>query len=239
MSERPLPRWLPPFVTASDEAAASESRLLRRSLGAAVVIHGVLLALPISWSVSRVAADPPVVIAVHRLAQLRPPEPPTPPVHHPDPAPRQPTVTIPVPDFDPPEPLDRPEPAAVPVPDLAPVDPGADLVAGILDAPPPPPPDDQPIFVVGDVVPPEAIYAPEPRFPEIERRIGRGGLVIVQAVIGRDGTVGEVKVLRGVSPALTDAAVEAVRGWRFRPAMRSDRPVSVYYQLTVRFEVLH
>jgi len=239
MSERPLPRWLPPFVTAPAEAATAESRLLRRCLAAAVVIHGVLLALPVTWSVSKVAAAPPVVIPVHRLAQLRPPEPPEPPVNHPPPTPVTTTVTIPVPDFDPPEPLDRPEPRELPPPDLGPVDPGADLVAAVLDAPPPPPPEDPPIYVVGDVVPPEAIYAPEPRFPEIEQRIGRGGLVIVQAVIERDGSVSEVKVLRGASPALTEAALEAVRRWRFRPATRGDRPVAVYYQLTVRFQVLH
>lgn len=236
MSERPLPRWRPPFLTAPDESAA-ENRLLRRSLAAAVVIHGVLLALPISWTVSKVAAEPPVVIPVHRLAQLRPPEPPQPPVHAPEPpTPRDVTVTIPVPDFDPPEPLDQPTP--LPAPDLAPLDPGPELAAGIFDAPPPPPPPDEPVLVVGDVLPPEKLYAPQPRFPEIERRIGRGGLVVVRAVIERDGSVGEVTVLRGASPALDEAAVEAVRTWRFRPATLKNKPVTVYYQLTVRFRVM-
>jgi len=239
MSERPLPRWLPPFVTAPDEAATAESRLLRRCLAAAVVIHGVLLALPVTWSVSKVAADPPVVIPVHRLAQLRPPEPPEPVLDRPLPTPHEATVTIPVPDFEPPEPLDRPQPVALPQPDLAPFDSGFDLAADILDAPPPPEPPDEPVLVVGDVLPPEKLYAPQPRFPEIERQIGRGGLVVVQAVIERDGTVGEVKILRGASRALDEAAVEAVKTWRFQPATLNGRPLTVYYQLTVRFRVLH
>lgn len=46
---------------------------------------------------------------------------------------------------------------------------------------------------------------------------------------------GDVKVLRGAPFGMTEAAVEAVRGWRFRPATREGEPVAVYYQLTVRF----
>ena len=54
---------------------------------------------------------------------------------------------------------------------------------------------------------------------------------------GSTGEVGEVKVLKNLPMGLDDAAVEAVKLWRFRPAMRNGQPVDCYYTLTVTFRV--
>lgn len=61
------------------------------------------------------------------------------------------------------------------------------------------------------------------------------GVVIVEAVIDEQGNVKDIKVLKGLPKGLDEAAVEAVRSWRFTPATMDGTPVPVYYTLTVSF----
>jgi periplasmic protein TonB len=61
--------------------------------------------------------------------------------------------------------------------------------------------------------------------------------VIVEAIIDKDGKVTNVRVLKGLPMGLDQAAVDAVKNWRFRPATLNGRPVSVYYSLTVNFRL--
>ena len=60
------------------------------------------------------------------------------------------------------------------------------------------------------------------------------GVVILEAVIDADGSVTSVKVLRSI-PLLDDAAVKAVRGWRFTPARLNGQAVPVVMTVTVNF----
>jgi protein TonB len=60
---------------------------------------------------------------------------------------------------------------------------------------------------------------------------------VVEAIIGADGFVRDVRVLRGASPLLDPAALEAVRRWRYRPARIGERPVSVYLSVVVTFSL--
>jgi protein TonB len=69
------------------------------------------------------------------------------------------------------------------------------------------------------------------------RQIRKGGLVIVQGVVEKDGSVTGVQVLKPEPWGLTEAAVAAVERWRFEPAQLDGEPVAVYFQLTVRFNV--
>jgi protein TonB len=62
------------------------------------------------------------------------------------------------------------------------------------------------------------------------------GVVILEAVIGEDGTVQNVRVLRS-KPLLDDAAVEAVRQWRFTPTLLNGQPVPIVMTVTVRFDL--
>jgi len=127
----------------------------------------------------------------------------------------------------------------LPAPDL---DTLAETPVILPDGPPPPAPPvptpaaDGPVHVLGAIVPPEAIHAPRPEYPEVARRARRGGTVILLATIDQEGLVTDLEILRGEPLGLTEAALAAVRQWRFRPATLEDRPVSVYYHLTVRFE---
>ena len=80
----------------------------------------------------------------------------------------------------------------------------------------------------GDAVPvPKIIRRIEPEFPP-----GEKGTVILEVTIGPDGTVTDVRVLRGY-PALDAAAIKAVRQWQFEVSRIDGRAVSVVYTTTV------
>ncbi len=225
-----------PLPEPEDPRDRQEGWVLRWSFAGAVAVHALLLPVPVPTSAVDAAVEPPAR-PVFEIVNRRPapPESHT-PVDPPD-RPREPVATIPVPEIDDPEPLPSDQP--LPAPDLAVSDMDTDPFTAIPEGPPPAPsplPEDGPVYVVGGIEPPETIDAPAPRYPELARLAGREGLVVLQAVIDRQGRVRDVRVLRGAPFGMTEAAAEAVRGWRFRPARRDGQPVAVYYQLTVRFQ---
>jgi Ca-activated chloride channel family protein len=77
----------------------------------------------------------------------------------------------------------------------------------------------------------------KPAYPEVARKACMKGKVVLGAVIRKDGTVGEIKVLQSGHPdvGFADEAVNAVRQWRFKPATRGGVPVEVYYTIPVEF----
>jgi protein TonB len=77
----------------------------------------------------------------------------------------------------------------------------------------------------------------QPAYTEGARRIHLSGSVIVRAVIDEQGRVTDVQLVKGLPMGLDRSAMEAVRQWRFKPATLHGRPVKVYFDLTVRFEV--
>ena len=87
------------------------------------------------------------------------------------------------------------------------------------------------------VTPPVALETAAPAYPELARRAHVEGVVVLEAVIGADGSVRDVKVLRGVSPLLDPAALEAVKRWRYRAASIGGRPVAVYLQVVLTFSL--
>ena len=109
----------------------------------------------------------------------------------------------------------------------------------IPDAPPPlaEPVPDGPIQVSGEVTRPVKVSGPEPRYPEIARKARIQGAVVVEAVINEEGRVTELQVLTGLPMGLTEAAVSAVKQWRFAPATLRGKKVAVYYRLVVKFEL--
>jgi TonB family protein len=90
---------------------------------------------------------------------------------------------------------------------------------------------DEPIARVGGAdQAPVLIRRVEPDFgnaPAIQ------GIVIVETIVTRDGTVCAARVLRGLDPAIDAAALKAVRQWRFVPAQKNGKPVQAAYSLTV------
>ena len=158
-------------------------------------------------------------------------QPPPPPQQQEIPKPKAKKVPIPDPTPDEPEPI-RLEDEIEPDIDL----PDTDLIFDIPEGPPPSEPTG-PIHVGGDVQAPEKINAPSPQYTEIARKARIQGVVIVQAIIGKDGSVQNVKLLKGLPMGLDKAAMDAVKSWRFKPATLNGKPVSVYYNLTVNFSL--
>jgi TonB family protein len=60
---------------------------------------------------------------------------------------------------------------------------------------------------------------------------------VLEIVVRRDGSVGDVKILKGLPSGLNDKAVQAVRQWRFAPARRLGTPVDVIVEVSVEFKL--
>ena len=106
-----------------------------------------------------------------------------------------------------------------------------------LDAPPPPPSGPKVVFIPYDD-PPVAVSPIRPRYPEIAQEAGIEGVVVVQAFIDEKGRVKETLILKGVpNTGLDEAAMEAIRKTRFRPAKQRERAVGVWISIPVNFRL--
>ena len=106
-----------------------------------------------------------------------------------------------------------------------------------LDAPPPPPSGPKVVFIPYDD-PPTAMNPIKPVYPEIAQEAGIEGVVIVQAFIDDKGRVKETLILKGVpNTGLDEAAMEAIRKTRFRPAKQRERSVGVWISIPVNFKL--
>lgn len=96
---------------------------------------------------------------------------------------------------------------------------------------------DAPLSVGGDVKAPVVINRVEPLYPEEARKARITGIVIVEAIIDRNGVVKNVSVLKPLPFGLDQAALDAVRQWTFRPGTLNGAPVDVIFNLTVNFKL--
>jgi protein TonB len=75
-----------------------------------------------------------------------------------------------------------------------------------------------------------------PQYPPEAGRARIEGTVVLMALIGRDGSVQDVHVQSGL-PVLAQAAIEAVKQWRYKPYLLNGEPVEVDTQITVTFSL--
>jgi protein TonB len=109
------------------------------------------------------------------------------------------------------------------------------VVGGLPSAPPPPPPPPSaPVRVGGSIKTPQKTRDIKPVYPPIAQSARVQGIVIIEATIGPDGSVRDAKVLRG-QPLLNEAALEAVRQWKYTPTLLNGVPVPVIMTVTVTF----
>jgi TonB family protein len=85
------------------------------------------------------------------------------------------------------------------------------------------------------IEPPRLVREVKAVYTEDARRRGLTGDVLLEIVVRRDGSVGDVTVLRGLGAGLEARAIEAVRQWRFTPARRLGAPVDVIVEVAVEF----
>jgi len=83
---------------------------------------------------------------------------------------------------------------------------------------------------------PEAITKVPPTYPDQAREARVQGTLLIKALVLEDGTVGDCRVVNSI-PLLDEAAVAAVRQWRFKPAMSKGVPVAVWVDVPVKFSL--
>jgi periplasmic protein TonB len=211
-----------------------------------ILVHAALIAVVIVVPLVATGTLPDVQrIIEYTPADAKLPEPPPPPASPSRRAtPADPQVS---PDAAPTEAPDAiaPEVERPPVPGTPPVVGGIDfgggpgVGAGVNIGPPPPapaPPPQRPAFVRpgGDIKTPTKIHHVAPVYPAIAQQAKVEGNVILEATIGTDGRVKDLRVLSS-KPLLDQAAISAVMQWRFTPTLLNGVPVPVLMTVTVTF----
>ena len=89
----------------------------------------------------------------------------------------------------------------------------------------------------GGVSAPVLIFSVEPEFSEEARKAKVAGNVLVNLYVDQNGNPSHVRVIRGVGMGLDEKAVEAVRQYKFKPAMENGKPVLVELNVEVNFQI--
>ena len=94
-------------------------------------------------------------------------------------------------------------------------------------------------YVMGSgVTAPVAIYQPLPLYTEEARKARVEGIVLIQAVIRKDGSVDSFRVIRGLGYGLDESAINTIATkWRFRPGAMHGVPVDVQANIEVTFRL--
>jgi protein TonB len=121
------------------------------------------------------------------------------------------------------------------------------VIGGIIGSvptaapPPPPPPPSAPkpvtpqrIRVGGNVQQAKLIRQPKPIYPPLAKQARISGVVKLNAIIGKDGTIQNLTVASG-HPLLVPAAMEAVKQWVYQPTLLNGEAVEVVTQIDVNF----
>ena len=87
-----------------------------------------------------------------------------------------------------------------------------------------------------EITRPTKISGAPPSYTEAAIKAGVEGQVVVEALIDKAGNVAEAHVRSGLSLGLDEAALEAVKAWKFKPATLLGQPIEAYYTLTVNFK---
>jgi protein TonB len=118
------------------------------------------------------------------------------------------------------------------------------VVGGVLDSPAPEPapgpaappvsPRTAPVRIGGSITPPKLLTRVAPVYPQfaVEGRVE--GVVILETVVDPEGRVEDVRVLRSI-PLLDQAAMDAVKQWRYAPVLVNGQPVACVLTVTVTF----
>jgi TonB family protein len=87
------------------------------------------------------------------------------------------------------------------------------------------------------IEPPRLVREVKADYTDEARRRNLTGDVVLEIVVRRDGSVGDVTVLQGLGSGLDQRAIAAVRQWRFEPARRRGAPVDVIVEVAVEFNL--
>ena len=131
------------------------------------------------------------------------------------------------------------------IPEVFPGDPGPDTSAFVYLRPTGPvaPPEEikrkaekHPVKLSEPIVEAQLISRIEPHYPQLPLQMRQEGTVVLHAIISRDGQINALEVVSG-SPFFVQAALDAVRQWRYRPTLLNGEPVEVETTITVMFRL--
>jgi len=94
-----------------------------------------------------------------------------------------------------------------------------------------------PFSVGGGVSAPVPIYKPEPAYSEEARKAKYQGTVVLLIIVDAQGNVTDARVVKPLGMGLDEKALEAVRTWKFKPALRNGTPVPVRVSVEVMFRL--
>jgi protein TonB len=219
------------------------------------MVIGAVVVVPLFYAAEQLPDAPREVLAFVAPVPPAPPPPPPPPAATPavrKPVTREPrrvprpVVTAPTPPTPITEPIEPVEPFDVAFDDegvLGGVEGGVPggviggVVGGLPEAPPPPPAEPRaPIRTGGAVKPPALITRVEPVYPGVAVSARIQGVVVLEATVGRDGRVEDVRVLRSI-PLLDKAATDAVRQWRYAPLLLNGKAERFILTVTLNFSL--
>ena len=94
------------------------------------------------------------------------------------------------------------------------------------------------VYTVGKgVSAPVPIFKPEPPYTAQARAAKIQGVVNLSAIIGADGSVKDVSVLRPLDSGLDQNAVDTIKTWKFQPALKASQPVACHVNVEVQFKI--
>ncbi len=91
--------------------------------------------------------------------------------------------------------------------------------------------------VGGGVSAPKILDQPDPEYSEEARKAKYQGVCVLWLIVGPDGRPRDTKVARSLGMGLDEKAMEAVRKWKFEPAMKDGKPVAVQIMVEVNFHL--
>ncbi len=221
----------PTVIEMIAEEEVRDRIFVRWSMGVAIAAHLVFFAL--NWNFFAFGGEGPEVdqkkttIYIIKHVKFTPP-------------PKQelqtitrPRESVPVPDQTP----NDPEPVRIDEPEEQAIDVGEDIFFEVVTPPPVEPEGVVRFQEGGEMTRPTQVGGLSPVYPEVARKARIEGVVVLECVIGKDGSVRDIKSLRGLPLGLTESAIAAVETWTFDPSTLNGRPVEVLYILTVRFRL--
>ena len=110
------------------------------------------------------------------------------------------------------------------------------VVGGLPQAPPPPPAAAALVRVGGVIRAPKLIDSPRPEYPALAAQARVSAILILEAEVGPDGRVRDVKVLRG-HPLFDESVTATVRRWRYKPLLLNGVPTPFLVTITVNFNL--
>ena len=91
--------------------------------------------------------------------------------------------------------------------------------------------------VGGGVSAPKATFSPDPEYSEEARKAKFQGTCVLWLIVGPDGHPRDIRVSRTLGLGLDEKAIEAVKNWKFEPAMKDGKPVAVQINVEVDFRL--